>query len=165
MYGRRDELSADVLERAAREALTQPQPGAMWDYRLYDTHGCVMSWADRGDDILAESNYLCVLEHLQGVAVQDDGDAQETPDEYVLDVSVSHWLVGSLRQLFIQVYDDAGEFTETFKEAVCVVIALREDYPVFDDSDFSEREWEAARRDEDDALTVAAVENQGAEEL
>ena len=140
----------DVLERTAVEALTRPSDAAFWDDRLYTSHGATLSWAERGDDILEESNYLMALEAIQGAAGDD-------ADEHVIDASVSHWLVGSLRQIFVQVRDDAGDFTPAWIEAVTIGLYLKEDYPVLDESDFSEREWEAYASNLDDA--VNSIEN------
>lgn len=152
-----DEIDNETLERAEREALVRPSNSAMWDERLYTTHAPVMSWAERGDDILAESNYLMILEQLRGVAAWEDRDNQETPDEYVIDATISDWLVGSLRQIFVRVRDEAGEYTHVFRESVRIALELR-DYPVFNESDYSEREWAEWERQFDDALSDARNE-------
>ncbi|MFY1688158.1 hypothetical protein [Plantactinospora sp. WMMB782] len=133
------DLDKETLEKAAREALEQPSDSAMWDDRLYNTHGAVMAWAEYGDDILAESNYHAALEAIRGAAVHADDD----PDEHVIDATTRHWAVGSLRQIFVQVYDDSGEFTAAFREATAIALYLREEYPILDESDYSERESKA----------------------
>lgn len=127
------EVTREQLEEAARECLTQPDNCAMWDDRLYKTHGPVYSWADRGDDVLDESNFHTILADLQGYAREESDD--------VFDGSVSHWLVGSLQQIWVRVYDEDGDFTPAFVRATEIAHALR-DYPVFDESDWSERELE-----------------------
>ena len=139
------EPDVDDLERVAVEALKRPSNAAFWDERMYETHGCTMSWADRGDDLLEESNYLTALAEIQGAAGDD-------ADEHVFDASVSHWLVGSLRQLFVQVRDEAGDFTPAWIEAVKIGLYLKEDYPVLDESDYSEREYAAYEKNLDDAI-------------
>jgi len=162
MYG--NDLDDETLERAAEECLTRPSDASFWDERLYTTHGAVLSWAERGDDILAESNYLCVLEELRGVAVHDDswvggGDGQDDPDDYVIDGTCSHWLVGSLRVIYVRVRGDDGEFTQVFRAATEIALSLKHDYPVFDESDFSEREWEAYEKAVGEAVDSAASDH------
>jgi hypothetical protein len=152
------EMDNETLERAEREAMQRPGPCGIWDDRLYNTHAPVIGWAERGDDLMEESNYLTVLAHLQGIAVHDDGDAQPEGNDYVIDATMGHWLVGSLRQVFVRVRDDAGEFTQVWVEAVGTVTFLREDYPLFDESDYSEREWARFEENLEDALIYAARE-------
>jgi hypothetical protein len=144
-----EDFDDDDYRKAADEALTRPSDASFWDDRLYTTHAPVLSWADRGDDLIAESNFHTVLAHLTEIAAEaGEGDA-------VFDGSVSHWLVGSLKQVYVQVYDGEGGFTRTFKEAVCVAHGLR-DYPVFDEQDWSTREWEQNERLFDETLSEVA---------
>ena len=84
-----DDVTDEMLQQAAREGLTQPSDSAMWDERLYTTHAATLTWAVNGDDLLEESNYLTVLDYLQGVAGDD-------ADEHVIDSTVSHWAVGTV---------------------------------------------------------------------
>ncbi|MCY0933652.1 hypothetical protein [Streptomyces sp. H34-S4] len=165
------ELDRETLEKAAREALTQPSDSSFWDDRLFTTHGAVFHWAERGDDLLEESNYLTALDLIKAAA--DDGRTDtEISDEHVIDGTSRHWAVGSLRTIYVQVYEDveceghydddrilesgAGlgeaaycdgsciterEFTAAFVEATELALSLQ-DYPILDDSDYSEREWE-----------------------
>ncbi|MFI5863544.1 hypothetical protein [Streptomyces sp. NPDC051546] len=216
------ELDREILEKAAREALERPSNASFWDDRLFTTHGAVFHWAERGDDLLEESNYLTALDLIKAAA--DDGRPDtEVSDEHVIDGTSSHWAVGSLRTIYVQVYVDetpecawedcdgeAGntawigeikgpsyctqhigdglqllaegawvdavaelaedyddfevpdalsqsvyegklaltkekpverEFTAAFVEATELALSLQ-DYPILDDSDYSEREWE-----------------------
>jgi hypothetical protein len=142
-----NELTDEDLIDAESEAMQRPSNSAMWDDRLYVTHVPVMSWAERGDDILSESNYLTALDMLRGAADIDS-------DEHVIDATISDWLVGSLRQIFVQTRTDDGAFTPAFREAVAIAYALR-DYPVLDESDYSEREFEEFERQFADALNDA----------
>lgn len=168
-------LSDEDLREAAKEALERPSDAAFWDERLYTTHAPVLAWADRGDDLIAESNYLRVLEDLTAHAAnaehfdaeaheweeccRQEGTAYpgncERAEGYLIDASIGHWLVGSLRQLFVQVYEDDGEtFTHVWREAVEIAYALR-DYPIYDEDDFNEREWEEFERVLGEALDWA----------
>jgi hypothetical protein len=145
-----DDFDNDDYRKAADEALTRPSDASFWDDRLYTTHVPVLSWADRGDDLIAESNFHTVLDHLQTIA------AEAGEEDAVFDGSVSHWLVGSLKQVYVQVYDDEGNFTRTFKEAVVTAHFLRDEGPLFDETDFNQREWEQNERLFDETLSEVA---------
>lgn len=178
-------LDIDTLEEIATQSLTEPSDAYFWDERLFKTHGAILSWASRGDDILEESNYKSALELIKGAAGDD-------ADEHVIDGSASHWLVGSLETIYVKVYADTPEcntigceadaeylatqrgyedghfcgehkeglegtflaellgvefepltkeFTPAFIEAAEIISGLQ-DYPIVDESDFSEREYE-----------------------
>lgn len=139
-----NDIDDETLTEAAKEALQRPSDAAFWDERLYTTHGLTFGWADRGDDLLAESNYHVALSAIRDAAGED-------ADDHVIDGSVSHWLVGSMRQLFVQVRDDSGAFTAAWREAVACGLALQ-DYPILDESDYSERESNEYWRQYADAL-------------
>ncbi|AKY03752.1 hypothetical protein AVT26_gp70 [Streptomyces phage Lannister] len=176
-------VDIDTVQEYADNALERPSDAAFWDSRCYETHVPVIGWADRGDDILEESNYHSAKSLIEGAA---------TDPEHVFEGSAGHWLVGSLSQVWVQVYetrpecDTIGceeeatevasytrtsgeghfcrdhalpllyspigellgveledlprEFTAAFIEAVEIQEALK-DYPIVDESDFSEREW------------------------
>jgi hypothetical protein len=141
------DIDIDTLEEYAASGLERPSDAAFWDDRLYTTHAPVIGWAERGDDILEESNYLSALSLIEGAAGDDK-------DEHVIDATVGHWLVGSLRQLFVQVRDADGEFTAAFREAVELSEGLK-DYPVVDESDYSEREWKAWEENASEAIDQA----------
>lgn len=156
------EIDIDILREYAESALQRPSDAAFWDERCYSTHVPVIGWADRGDDILEESNFKVARDLIEG-ASEDDA--------HWFEGSASHWLVGNLEQVWVQVYEDSApeceghadedwvleyggiaetqycdgacqprEFTAAFKEAVSIQETLR-DYAVLDDSDYSEREW------------------------
>ena len=181
-------LDRETLEEIAEKVLERPSDATFFDDRLFTTHGAVMHWAELGDDILEESNYLSALELIKGAA-GDDADA------HVIDGTSRHWACGSLRTIYVQVYESyedyececeptwehedecahdeddfycqlycriecdgeeclpEQEFTAAFIEAAEILVGLQ-DYPVVDESDYSEREWNAFQ----DAL-VQAVES------
>jgi hypothetical protein len=130
----RADLDRRTLERAEKEGLERPSNSSMWDPRLFETHAATLSWAERGDDLAEESNYLKVLEHLRDLAGED-------ADEHIIDASIRDWAVGSLRQLFVQTRDSEGEFTLAFCEVVAIAIALRDEYPIWDEQDYNDREF------------------------
>jgi hypothetical protein len=136
------DIDTDTLAEYAAEALKRPSDFAAWDDRWYTTHGHVASWADRGDDVLAESNYHAMLAALQGAVAHDETGASEARGDDVEDASMNHWAHGSVRQLMVRVRDDSGDYTPAFREAVACALAMAE-YPILDESDYFERETEA----------------------
>ncbi|QFG10537.1 hypothetical protein SEA_URZA_74 [Streptomyces phage Urza] len=184
------EIDIDVLREYAEEGLKRPSDAAFWDERCYTTHIPVIGWADRGDDILEESNFHAARDLIEGAAEDD---------EHWFQGSAGHWLVGNLEQIWVQVYEtfeeececdpcfehedgcgededsyycqnfclvecdgerclpDEMEFTAAFKEAVSISEALK-DYPVLDDSDYSEREWKQFEETLEEALDSAVSE-------
>ncbi|WMI34798.1 hypothetical protein SEA_MARAV_76 [Streptomyces phage Marav] len=170
-------LDFDTLNEIAEQCLERPSDAMFWDDRLFTTHGAMFHWAELGDDLLEESNYLSALELIKGAAGDD-------ADEHVIDGTSRHFACGSLRTIYVQVYESyedyececeptweheeecahdeddfycqlycriecdgeeclpEQEFTAAFKEAAEILVGLR-DYPIVDESDYSEREWNA----------------------
>jgi hypothetical protein len=165
------DIDRDTLDKAAREGFERPADAAFWDDRCYATHVPVMSWADRGDDILAESNFHVALAMLAATVAQDESGASEERGDDFYDGTSSHWLVGSLREIWVRVYvsddwldqePDAREFTPVFIEAVSIALALQ-DYPVLDESDHSDREHAAWESNVDDAIHQAERDHDDSE--
>lgn len=201
-------LDRESLEEIAQAVLERPSDAMFWDDRLFTTHGAVLHWAERGDDLVEESNYLTALELIRGAA--DDGRYDtEVSDAHVIDGTSSHWLVGSVRTIYVQVYEDdvmhcrecdeiaawavsrkkhgrrrflcdshkdrwdgdteryglpalpsikyRPKFTAAFKQAAEIITALQ-GYPVLDDSDYSEREYERWHSNVNEALSDAQGE-------
>ncbi|ATE85177.1 hypothetical protein SEA_GOBY_73 [Streptomyces phage Goby] len=191
-------VDIDTVQEYADNALERPSDAAFWDDRCYTTHAPVIGWADRGDDILEESNYHSAKALIEGAA---------TEDEHVFEGTAGHWLVGSLSQVWVQVYetrpecstigceeeseylatytlasydsegfcaehkealegaflaellriefeDHPRDFTAAFIEAVEIQEALK-DYPILDETDFSEREWERFEENSKEAIEEA----------
>jgi hypothetical protein len=146
-----DDFDDDDYRKAADEALTRPSDASFWDDRLYTTHGGpIVSWAPDSDDLISESNYHTVLEHLQSIA------AEAGEDDAVIDGTVKHWTYSYFRVIYVQVYDGEGNFTRTFKEAYCVARFLRDEGPIFDETDFNDREWQQNERLFDETLSEVA---------
>ncbi|AKY03528.1 hypothetical protein SEA_DANZINA_73 [Streptomyces phage Danzina] len=192
-------VDIDTVQEYADNALERPSDAAFWDDRCYTTHAPVIGWADRGDDILEESNYHSAKALIEGAA---------TEDEHVFEGSAGHWLVGSISQVWVQVYETRPEcatigceeeseylatytlasydsegycgehrealegaflaellriefedyprdFTAAFIEAVEIQEGLK-DYPIVDESDYSEREWERFESNVSEALDAAS---------
>lgn len=84
----------------------------------------------RDSDILANSNFECALEQLGGETKRN-----------VIVMRASHWACGWVEQILIHKSAKKKlEIAESIAEALA-------DYPVLDDSDFSERESESLESD------------------
>lgn len=144
------DVDTELLALAASEALSRPSDSS-WFPEAFTTHGLVHSWADRMDDIRAESNHHAMLKALQHVESMDDtaqARKSATGEPDVLEIGAAHFAPGHVTLIFVRVYANADrtEYTAAFVEAVRLAESLRE-YPVLDDSDYSEREhreWEKA---------------------
>jgi hypothetical protein len=133
----------DVV-RAAREALTRPD-----DFGYYGPLDMFRSWGftvarHRDSDALDESNFRCLARDLRA-EVERRGD---DPDEYVSEVSCGHWAHGWMEHLAVRVLVDpdgevtADNVTHAFRWIADAAVYLREQYPVWDDEDHSELEYE-----------------------
>lgn len=123
-------VDIELLEQYETDTLEQPRDSAFWDDRLFTTHGGFFAWAELSDDLVEESNYRSALSELEGVGEGDD----------VLDTTARHWLVGSVRQIFVRVrHEETGEYTKAFEKAVELAESLK-DYGILDESDYSKRE-------------------------
>jgi hypothetical protein len=102
----------------------------------YSEFYCVLG-QHRDSDVLTRSNYIRAKEMLEAV-VKKLGDAAWKDDECLLqESSASHWAVGWVEGLLV--HKDAPE--ELLREADEIVAALQ-DYPVLDESHFSDMEYE-----------------------
>ena len=106
-----------------------------------DADQCAIFYlSNRDSGILDASNEACILEALKPYT----GWMRDPIDGHTFDVetcSHGHWAVGHVDGIVIRVYRD-GEITEAFRELHGLACALS-DYPVLDDSDLSDREYEA----------------------
>lgn len=128
-------VTEDEVVEAAREALVRPQDAAFWDDTLFHTHTLLgsIAYAPNSDDILAESNYRTVFAALIG----------EFPDgDKVTEESVGHWTYSSFNVIRVRVINGKGHVTPEFAVAYTYAKYLRDEYPVFDDSDYSNLEYE-----------------------
>lgn len=145
------DVDEDTLVKAAREALTRPSDfGYYGDLPLFESWGFVF-FQSAASGTLERSNFRVARASLEEASKKDreaalllhDGDASD----YVQEVGVSHWLVGSADHLAVRVLVDedgpitADNLTHTFVHAVELALSIK-DYPVLDESDFSELESE-----------------------
>lgn len=145
-----DPLPDEYLIAAAREALTRPDSfGYSGDLPLFDTWGIMFS-QDASSDALARSNYRRILEDLRRVAAMVTDD----PEEYVQEIHCRHWLVGWMDHILVKVMRDGDEsperanafvpsnITTVFQWAASIAVRLRDEYPVYDEFDYSDLESE-----------------------
>jgi hypothetical protein len=88
----------------------------------------------RDAGLLAQSNEQAINERLNGFA---EGDAPDLVFE-----RHSHWAVGFVDGFSLRVYGQHGTITDAFRE-FCRIKERLEDYPVLDEADFSDREYQA----------------------
>lgn len=135
-----------TLLRAANEALTHPPDSAFSDPDLFVTWGLTIS-VSRDDDILRQSNFERITEDMTKVFPADTDI-----------VHAGHWAVGWVDELSVRViepwadpYDyTVRDITRAFAVIVSIATSLREQYPVYDDSDYSEREYAKALEDKEE---------------
>ncbi len=88
----------------------------------------------RDSGLLAQSNAAVITKALTPFTDGDDPD--------VVFESHSHWAVGHVDGFSMRVFDSQGEITEAFKKYHELAEAM-DDYPILDESDYSDREYEA----------------------
>lgn len=134
----------DFHVQAAREALTRPESfGYHGDLPLFDSWGITFTQT-RDSDVTERSNYRTILAHLQELAKYHVNEALTLVDE----IHCGHWAYGWADHIVVRVLIDdtlpttADNITNVFKVAADIARALNEEYPIFDESDFSELESE-----------------------
>lgn len=141
-------IDDEDLVKAAKEALERPSDfGYYGNLPLFESWG--MTYAKtRDSDVLDRSNFRRLLEDVQGVATAEDGDNAEDSEGYVQTLTCSHWLCGWVEHIVVRVLEDPEgdivpeNITHTFKFMADACLRLRDEYPVYDESDYSELENE-----------------------
>ena len=101
-----------------------------WGNRPINDHNyCIVNTSTRDSGLLDASNEHAILEALEPYLGSDRDAWTECH---------SHWAVGYVNALIIRVYDESGAITPAFTEYAKCALALA-DYPVLDESDYSER--------------------------
>jgi hypothetical protein len=104
-------------------------------YRLPDADQWTISYTSHpGDGILAQSNEAIINKRLEPFSEGDDPD--------LVFERHSHWAVGHIDGFSIRVFRDDGNITDAFKE-FCRIKEKLDEYPILDEQDYSEREYEA----------------------
>lgn len=97
---------------------------------------------NRDSGLLDQSNAKVIA---KAMAPFTDGD-----DPLVVMESHHHWAVGHVDGFSLRVFDGNGEITEAFRKYHELAEAM-DDYPILDESDYSERELEATLENIEDA--------------
>ncbi len=97
------------------------------------TDFAILYTKNRDSGLLDLSNAAAIAKALEPFTEGDDPD--------VIEESHSHWAVGHIEGFAIRVFRD-GQITEAFK-AYHELAERMDNYPVLDESDYSEREYEA----------------------
>jgi hypothetical protein len=141
-------IDDETLIKAAQEALTRPE-----SFLYYGSLPLFQSWGltytqTRDSDVLNRSNFRRLLEDTQGVATAEDGDDAEDHADYVQVEHCSHWAYGYADHIAVRVLEDPEgdivpeNITHTFRFMADACLRLRDEYPVYDESDYSELESE-----------------------
>lgn len=146
-------MRIDPMERGL-EALADTR--AIPDFAYWGDRDLGESWAitfsqHRDSDALERSNFRVIRADLE----------RDFPDD-VDDIRCDHWAVGWIDHLLVRVLDDSGEVTPAWRR-VCEWLDALADYPVADESDLSELEydewWEWLERAVPSALRSADIED------
>jgi hypothetical protein len=97
---------------------------------------------NRDSGLLDQSNAAFIAKALLPFTESDDPD--------VVMESHHHWAVGHIDGFSIRVFDKSGDISEAFKTYHDLATQM-DDYPILDESDYSERELEATLENIDDA--------------
>lgn len=140
-------MDDDTLVKLAEQSLTRPSDfGYYGNYPLFESWGITPIGQHRDSDALDRSNYRRILADM--TKSHPDEDMGETVLEWISDFRSSHWAVGWSEQIIVRVLYDADEditpsnITSAFREIMEIADYLSTDYPVYDDSDYSELELE-----------------------
>ena len=149
---------SDHIEDAAKKAAGnwrkfqsfawRAKPDKPDDWAIFYTHNSDSS-------LVAESNAAVFQRTLQPFLDEDEPD--------VVSECHRHWACGWVEGYSIRVYDTEGEVTKAFAAYVELALALQE-YPILDESDYSEREFEASLKNIEDIGYFIARDELSAEE-
>ena len=137
-------VGEEAILRMATEALERPSDAGFWDESLYVTHTLMFhtpDWSLTNDYIAGEANYRTALAELTATYPHD-----------VEDASVGHWTYSRYSCIKVRVLTEGGNVTPAFVAASLMAIYIRDEYPILDDSLFSELECEVWDAGVDDAI-------------
>jgi hypothetical protein len=105
-----------------------------YENRIGETHEgeySILTYSPLADDLLGESNYKSILFYLQ----------KSFPEysEYIKEVRTGHWTYA----YFDSIHIPMNAPDDLLSELAYIMNALS-DYPLFDDKDYSTRQWELA---------------------
>ena len=149
-------MDDDTLIRCAEQALTRsPDFGYYGNIPLFESWGMTPVMQHRDSDALERSNYRRILQDMQKMF--PDEDMGDNILSWVDDFRSSHWAVGWAEQLVVRVLYDADDditpdnITCAFRWIMETASYLSEEYPIYDESDYSELEYEETQEAYDSA--------------
>lgn len=122
---------------AARDALTRPGDSAWWDDELFVTHTMMFSTPDPNltdDYTIGTSNYRSILRDMAPAYARFPGA--------ISDASFGHWTYSRFVCVKVRVCYSDGQIHPAFVDAFTIATQLECDYPIHDESDHSELEFE-----------------------
>lgn len=129
----------DITNQRIQEVLRRP---SNFMYHGDDRDVMFVTWAigptllTRDSTILEQSNAAALVKHL-------NTDWPELVDDWRVD-RASHWAVGWVDQLVFRAVEDDEETPTTIFKVLELWFGMLQDYPIANDSDYSEREYVAA---------------------
>jgi len=148
--GRARHADDDTLVKWAEQSLSRPDSFMYHGgYDLFRTWGMTPVVQTRDSDALEESNYARIFEDMRKTFPDEDMGFNML--EWIGDFRSSHWAYGWAEQILVRVLYDPGEditpsnITGAFRMIMEIADFLANDYPVYDESDYSEREYKQAR--------------------
>lgn len=132
-------LGTMTLEDAAKEAAgnwRRFDSFVWWRQREMDDadRWAIVYASNRDSGLLDQSNAAVIAKAMESFTAGDDPD--------VVAERHSHWLVGHVDGFSVRVFDAHGDITEAFRTYYGLLEQM-ESYPVLDESDYSDREYEA----------------------
>lgn len=165
-----DDFDPAHLAQAAKEALGFDGPSSLDGpsngyMNMDEGFGVVYSYAPDAGDLIAESNYHATFDMVRSAAGDNaDRDVQES--------SVRHWTYSYYDIILVRVYEPGYEpdrwehvdehpqdvedvrYTAAFLQAVKCADA-RQNYPLLDESDYNQREYEAWEKEIGEGIAAA----------
>jgi len=138
-------LDEDDIIQAAHDALTQPSDSAWRDEDMWTTHTLMFATPDpdlTDEYTIGHSNYRSVLR-----------DAIDAYPEDVEAASFGHWTYSRFVAIKVRVCTDDGEITPAYADLYSISLGLENDYPLYDEQDYSELEWQIWERGVDSTLS------------
>lgn len=135
------------LEEAAKKAAGNWQhfDSFIWfrDQELEDADSWAIVYSrNRDSGLLDQSNAAFIEKALEPFTESDDPD--------VVAEQHSHWAVGHVDGYSIRVYDGDGNITEAFR-TYFELLEQMDAYPILDESDYSQREYDATHLNVEEA--------------
>jgi len=154
-----EQPDTETILKRATEALKHPQDAVFWDEDVYSTHTLMFYSAPASDDMISQSNHRTILRDLSA--------AYKRSPRAIESSSIRHWTYSHFDCIKVQVTYVNGDIHPAFVDALTIALKL-DDYPLWDESDYSEletAEWDRAitdavdwaLRNEDDADEIRAA--------